>query len=209
MANERKLQNMASRKTALTPSDDFSEDPRLSAIRKGDLSVFDSFYHDIVPALLRFAQRIGPAYMAEDIIQDVMLDIWQRRETLVVRGSLRGYVFGAVRLRIADRVRYESATASVNEKLVESINPVAMGGSPAESPVAHTEAQELEAAVREALGKLPHQARMILTLRWIEGFKYIEIASALGISVDAAKKQGRRMEVIIQDLLSRFKPNRS
>ncbi len=200
---------MASRKNALTPSDDSSEDPRLSAIRKGDLSAFDAFYHDIVPALLRFAQRIGPAYMAEDIIQDVMLDIWQRRETLVVRGSLRGYVFGAVRLRIADRVRYESTTASANEKLVESIHPVAMGGNRGESPAAHTETQELEAAVREALTKLPPQARMILTLRWIEGFKYIEIASALGISVDAAKKQGRRMEVVIRDLLSRFKPGKS
>ncbi len=175
-------------------------------IRAGHLSAFDALYTAVVPSLLIFARRLAAGHLAEEAVQDVMLDVWERRETLEIRGSVRAYLFGAVRLRIADRLRREKVAASARQTMAIETDPMAVGGNMPTLPSADLEARELREAIQEALTNLPPQSRMILTLRWVDGMTYPEIAAVLGISVDAAKKQGRRMEVVLRVLLARFAP---
>jgi RNA polymerase sigma-70 factor (ECF subfamily) len=138
--------------------------------------------------------------MVEDVVQDVMIDLWTRHDTLAVQGNLRGYLFGAVRLRAANMNRRDSvaqrAAASVEDSQPHS----------AVDPLEHTETEELRTAINDALATLPERSRLILTMRWMDGLSYPEIAAALGTSVDAAKKQGRRIELIVRNLLGRFAP---
>ena len=84
--------------------------------------------------------------------------------------------------------------------------PVLAVGALPSSPDQTAAVHELQAAIDAALTQLPVRARLILTLRWFDGLSYPEIAEVLDVSVEAAKKQGRRAERIIRPLLARFAP---
>ena len=185
-----------------TPAD---ERRWIEGIRCGQMEAFDALYRAMVPALLRFAERMAPGHLAEDAVQDIMLDLWERRSVLSIQGSVRGYLFGAVRLRIADRLRRERSAEAANNALENQYSPHSVENSES-LPSSAVELSELNAAVEKALASLPERSRLILTLRWIDGMSYPEIASILDISVDAAKKQGRRMEIALREILARFAP---
>lgn len=170
----------------------------LDGLRAGHLSAFDELYLALVPALLRFARRFVSADVAEDVIQDVLVDLWERRDTVRVRGSLRGYLFGATRHRIADLRRRDG----VVERHAEVLRLRAV----TESAEPMIDRWELDRAVHDALATLSDRARLVLTLRWSDGLTYPEIAEALDISIEAAKKQGQRAEVVVRGLLARFAP---
>jgi RNA polymerase sigma-70 factor (ECF subfamily) len=79
-------------------------------------------------------------------------------------------------------------------------------GVPIALPDQVAEANDLQTSVDAALSALPPRSRLIITLRWIDGLSYPEISEVLGISTDAAKKQGRRVELALRTLLARFAP---
>lgn len=174
----------------------------LAGIRIGDVSAFDALYRAIVPGLLTFGRRLTPLPLAEDAVQDVMVDLWERRDRLALQGSLRGYLFGAVRLRIADRLRHEQVVDRTAQRLATQATFEMASVAPTQSE--QLEASELSEAIERALATLPPKSRLILTLRWMNGMSYPEIATALGMSTDAAKKQGYRMEIVVRKLLADF-----
>ncbi len=178
----------------------------LRRIQAGSHEARDTLYVALVPSLYTFAQRFVPADAAEDVVQDVMLDLWDRREGLMIRGSIRGYLFGAVKRRIAGHKRHEGVVRNVTDAMTHGVIPMLSSALPSMTPADAAEASELEQRVTVALATLSTQSRLILTLHWIEGLSYAEIADTLGISVAAAKKQGRRMEVVIRNLLAHFAP---
>jgi RNA polymerase sigma-70 factor (ECF subfamily) len=171
----------------------------LSGLRAGHLSAFDNNYLGVVPALLQFARRFVAADVAEDVVQDVLVDLWERRDRVVVRGTLRGYLFGATRRRIAD-LRRREGVAERHAAVVRADEVAAHDG---ESVI---DVHELDCAVHDALATLSDRARLILMMRWGDGLSYPEIAEALEISVESAKKQGHRTELMVRALLARFAP---
>jgi RNA polymerase sigma factor (sigma-70 family) len=63
----------------------------------------------------------------------------------------------------------------------------------------------LTTTLDQLLNTLSERNRVIMTLRWIHGMTYEQIAGVLGISNDAAKKQGRRLQRLLAPLLERFR----
>ena len=83
----------------------------LAGIRSGQFDSFRSMFETLMPELWRFARLSVPSDIAEDIVQDVMFDLWQRRETVDVHNGLTPYLFGAVRNRVAKYLRHEQIVA--------------------------------------------------------------------------------------------------
>ncbi len=65
------------------------------------------FQHD-TPILIRFARLSVPVATAEDIVQDVMLNLWIHRQTISTRQRLSLYLFGAVKKRLTRSTRIRS-----------------------------------------------------------------------------------------------------
>src|SRR5688572_24467295 len=69
-------------------------------VRAGDHEAFRILYLNTFNDLWSFARRyVESAAVAEEIVQDVFLKLWERRERWEVRGSVRSYLLGAVRNR--------------------------------------------------------------------------------------------------------------
>ncbi len=171
------------------------------ALQDDDEYALRSIYTQLGSVLYHFAQRLVSADLAEDVVQDVLIDLWDRRSSLMIRGSLKSYLLGATyrrALNVQRRMRIvQRAAVRITDD--DALLPVR-----AESPDRMVESREARAAVAIAIATLPHRTQLILALRWHDNLTYEEISDILEISVDAAKKQGRRGEQALSGLLRDF-----
>ena len=80
----------------------------VARIRGGDAPAFEALFHAYHAPLCAFANRlVGVRDLAEEIVQEVFLYIWERRETWDVRSSVKSYLFTAVRNAAMSYLRHE------------------------------------------------------------------------------------------------------
>ena len=94
-----------------------------------------------------------------------------------------------LRRRISGRKRYESS---------DDLSAIAAGGP---GPVQCAESRELAERLRRALGRLPELQSEIYCLRHLSELSYEEIASELGVSVDAVGVNLHRASARLRELL--------
>lgn len=143
--------------------------------------LFDMYYEK----LYLFAEKyIYDSDKAHDIVQDVFLKIWENAEQLVLRLSIQHYLFTSVRngclnylksLQIEDRNNRKYVEAYIESQNVDMV-----------------EDEELLAKIRQVLDELPEKCREVCELRFVEGYKYSEIATRLGMNENTVKAQLHR-----------------
>ena len=152
-------------------------------IRRGDESGFDQVFRLHYPDLVRMAESIvRERALAEEIAQDVMLELWRRRESLDIEQTFRGYLIRSTRNRALNHVRHQKIVA--REAATASLDPPS-------SPSAEDEmlGKELERTIRNAIDDLPESCKEVFELSRGQGLKYAEIAEVLKISVKTVEKR--------------------
>lgn len=144
-----------------------------------------SFRNDILPlkdTLYRLALRITLNNAeAEDIVQDTLLKVWNRRDDWHEMENIEAYSMTVCRNLALDRIaRADNRTASIDDKGIERPDT----GS---SPLEIASQRDHIAIVRRLIDSLPEKQRSCIQLRDIEGRTYKEIAQVLGISEEQVK----------------------
>ena len=148
-------------------------------VRDGDEAAFEQIFRTYYARLVTFAcAKLGSQALAEEMVQDVFLRIWKRREQWVVERSLAAYVFRAVRNRVLNarrsiRLEVSYAADAANEIEVET----------AECCDDRLRDAEIGAALAHALALMPDRPRQVFVLSRRQGLSYAEIAEVLGIAV--------------------------
>ncbi|MFL5640621.1 MAG: RNA polymerase sigma-70 factor [Gemmatimonadaceae bacterium] len=173
----------------------------LDPLRKGDEGAFDQVFRSYYADLVRMAESIvrGRA-LAEEIAQDVMLELWRRRESLEVEQNLRAYLIRSTRNRALNHIRHEKVVA--REIAVAALDP--QSSPSAEDDMMGT---ELEEAVGRAIEALPASCREVFQLSRAGGLKYSEIAIALDISVKTVEKRMGQALAELRAELAAWLPN--
>jgi RNA polymerase sigma-70 factor (ECF subfamily) len=157
-------------------------DPRLdahllAALRAGDDAAFERFFRAWYPGLADYAVRIlGAPDLAEDAVQEVMVEVWKRRESLPEADALPAWLHRSVRNRALNQLRFRQRVAGGDPESLP-------GQQIAATAPRHLIEDELAAAVGEAIGDLPPRTREVFVLSREQGLTYPAIASTLGISV--------------------------
>ena len=144
------------------------------------------FRTDILPLkneLDRLALRItlNPAE-AEDVVQDTMIKIWNRREQWDEIASIEAFSLTLCRNLALDRnKRADNQTAQLDD----SHDPP--DRSYASNPEEQTVQRDRIALVRKLIDSLPEKQRSCMQLRDIEGKSYKEIAAVMNISEQQVK----------------------
>jgi RNA polymerase sigma-70 factor (ECF subfamily) len=178
-------------------SHDTSEQDLQRRIRAGDESAFDVVFRTHYPRLVRMAESVvRERAPAEEIAQEVMLELWRRRESLEVEQSFGAYLMRSTRNRALNYVRHQRI---VERELASATL------EPRESPGTDAEilGVELETVVREAIADLPERCREVFELSRVQGMRYVDIASVLQISVKTVEK---RMGQALSELRDRLEP---
>lgn len=167
----------------------------LDRIRRGDREAFDWAFRAYYAPLVGVAESlVRSRALAEELVQDVMLALWQKRDTMVVDDSVRAYLHKATRNRAFNHLRHERVQKKSAPYVAESpfVPP---------SAHAHLADAEIAAAVGAALEHLPDRCREVFELSRGKNMKYAEIATALGISVKTVEAQmGKALRILREQL---------
>ena len=155
----------------------------LERVRAGDEAAYDTVFRAWYAPLVRVAGALlKDTDAAEEVVQDVMVELWRRRHVMDTGITIRAYLLRAVRNRSLNHLRHlkvrRDTTVDVEAMYDE---PVA-----SDQPVV---ARELGEAVRVALDELPPRCREVFDLSRVQGLKYSEIAETLGISQKTVEAQ--------------------
>lgn len=170
------------------------------ALRLGDEAAFGQVFRAHYNALCRYAMGIvGDAENAEEVVQDVFLRIWEKRETLEITSSLKSYLFRAVHNGCMNHLERHKKKVRLDEAPLKIVHQ-------ADTSAPDIQSKELEKAIADALQTLPEQCRRVFELSRFEELKYREIAETLGISVKTVENQMGKALRLMREKLAPFLP---
>ena len=142
------------------------------------------FTHKILPIkdkLFRFSLRIvRNSAIAEDVVQEVFIKLWNKREELEQLHNVEAWCMKATRNLSIDKLRSKhSKVGFIPEGYDVS--------STAATPDRVTESNDTISRVKTMMEKLPEKQKMVMQLRDIEEMTYQEISDTLDMPMSQVK----------------------
>jgi RNA polymerase sigma-70 factor (ECF subfamily) len=149
-----------------------------SLITNGDQKKFRQLMELTSDELLWFAIGfLKNKEIAEEIVSDVYVNIWNNRSQLEKINNLKSYLFTSVRNGCVSHLRKVK-----NEKIISIDSVKEFSFIPFEGPEEGLVEKEIIEQIYEAIETLPCKCKMVFTLAKINGLKYKEIAEVLDIT---------------------------
>jgi len=161
------------------------------ALNKGDLTAFRQLYSEYYIPLCVYANHFTKRKdIAEEIVQDVFLNIWEQREQLRIISSLKAYLFTSTRNQCLNHLKHLQVVMEYNDyytQLLKDAQDYYIISQ--ESGDSIMIANELEQSLKEAIDLLPDGCRKVFLMSRFDGLKHKDIAEKLGITLNTVDKQ--------------------
>jgi RNA polymerase sigma-70 factor (ECF subfamily) len=173
----------------------------LERLRQGDTAAFDAIFRAWYGPLVGTAERmLRDRAVAEELVQEVMLELWRRRESLAADSSAQAYLFQATRNRVLNHLRH----LKIEQRSEPEVQSTLASTPHADAVVVQ---EELDVAIQRAVQALPDRCREVFELSRVHGLKYAEIAKTLGISVKTVEAQMGKALRMLRERLAHWLPN--
>jgi len=163
---------------------------------------FNDFEKMVIPfkdKLYRFSLRIvGNAFDAEDVIQEVMVKLWKKREVLETVENKEAWCMTITRNMSIDWLRGKKKP-SLDIADRQDIKDTSIDAQ------SQMELNDLQKMVRNCIAELPEKQKEVIHLRDIEGYSYKEIAEITHTSVDQVKVLIYRGRQRLKDIITKRK----
>ena len=164
----------------------------ISELRSQSHEVFEYIFKMYYPDLYRLANAyLMSGALAEDIVQDVFVSLWEMAKTLPFDTNLKQYLYSSVKHGCLDYLKHLQVIDSSMDKLTEAL---VFSGT-----VEYEDNQELLEKVRQVLSELPNQQRKVLELKFFKGMNYKEIAIELNVSEESVHTHVKRAYKFLRD----------
>jgi RNA polymerase sigma-70 factor (family 1) len=166
---------------------------------KHTLNSFEELFRNNYAKLCFFAlQFLGDEDAVKDIVQDVFINYWNKRESLsIAEDSISAFLYSAVKNACLNKLRrLKLEQGYLNQQEVD----------PAEDAIVlnHMIKSEMITEINKIISTLPDGCQKIFKMGYLEGLKNPQIAAQLGITVNTVKTQKKRG---LQLLKLRLNPN--
>lgn len=159
--------------------------------------VFKKLFEDLYPELVIYANGyLFDKASCEDIIQEVFVCLWENSKEINLRMSLRAYLYSMVRNRCLNVLKAIKITDT--SKVLEE--QVALNMDYDFDGFLNEEKKIRSGQVLAIIENLPLKMRTIAELRFIENYRYKEIADELNVSINTVKTQLKRAKVKLGEL---------
>jgi RNA polymerase sigma-70 factor (ECF subfamily) len=168
-------------------------DLQLRIAQYEDMKAYKQLYELLGDGLYRFSYSlVRSAEVAEEIVSDVFLKLWQMRSRLSEIDNLRVYLFTIARNCSLNYLERNTDSRVIG---LESLDSAAFveGANPADLCIS----SDLANQMRRIVQQLPPQCRLIFQLVREEGLRYKEVATILDISPYTVRNQ---LAIAIQKL---------
>jgi RNA polymerase sigma-70 factor (ECF subfamily) len=159
------------------------------------LSDFENLFKTYFSALTGFSQTfVYDEDAAKEIVQNVYISLWDKREDLDLKQSLKSYLYTSVRNRslnyLRDHKKFRSQLLDDDLSQIEATEE--------SDPLVNEELQE---KINQAINLLPAKCKQVFELSRNEGLKYKQIAEQLDISVKTVENQiSKALKILREEL---------
>jgi len=152
-----------------------------------EIGIIEQLFRQYHKLLKLYALKyINDPAVVEDIVQDVFLELWNRRKEIVYEEAIKSYLFKAVYNRALNHLTSKAyTTQSSLEDNSYSQNLLHKEEDSIESILI---VKELQGAIDSYVDSLPPQRKKVFLLSRRYGLKNKEIAEQLGISLKSVEK---------------------
>ena len=170
----------------------------LSAIQNGDLKAYGILFRRYYPMLCAYATRFVELKDAEEIVQDVMLWLWETRQTQTFETSLSQYLFRTVYHRAINQIVRHQSQLRADTLFYENMQEMLQDTD-------FYQLEELQKRIKEAVEALPPTYREAFVMHRFENKGYKDIAEILQVSpktVDYRIQQAlKQLRITLKDYL--------
>ena len=146
--------------------------------------------------LFRYALRIvGNQMVAEDVVQEVLVKVWQKRKELAEIENKEAWCMTVTRNLALDKLRRKKV-------ILDNVDDHRNIADKSMTPYRSLQSEDTMTLIREAIAQLPEAQQHVIHLRDIEGYKYQEIADITGYSIDKVKVYLHRARISLRHKLT-------
>jgi len=150
-----------------------------------DTQAYKQLFQLFYPSLVSFATSIiRSKELSEEIVSDVFIKIWEKRQQLDKVENLSFYLFTAVKNKCLNQLQDQKNKASfeIDDTVIEFRS---LYHDPEEKLIS----AEIIRQIQQAIQDLPPRCRLIFKLVKEEGFKYKEAAELMQLSIKTIENQ--------------------
>jgi RNA polymerase sigma-70 factor (ECF subfamily) len=145
-------------------------------LKEGSEQAFEAVYKNFYKGLCAFAlQYVEEKEECEEIVQDVMMWLWENRKTLMPEMSVKSLLFTIVKNKCLNSLSHKQIKQRVHESLFAKFE------NQFEDPDLYI-GHEMMAKLNQAIQNLPEDYRTAFTMNRFEDQTYDDIAAKMGVS---------------------------
>jgi RNA polymerase sigma-70 factor (ECF subfamily) len=144
--------------------------------------------------------------LAKEIVQDVFLKIWDNRESLVIKSSLKSYIYQMTHNLCIDHLRNRANKRNLSLISYDDLK-MRLDIFELKDPDSFFDtlfSEQMENAIHHAIEELPEQCREVFILSRYDSLSYPQISQKLNISLSTTKTQMCRAMNKLKDALKDF-----
>ena len=170
----------------------------INSLKNDDSRAFDiiykAYYNKLCNYIYSFSRNSD---IAEDIVQEILLNLWKNRKTINIHTSIKSYLYKSVYYTYIDHYRKKQhenkQLEAIRFNTIQSILD-------AEEPSIEGKLTRL----RLAIDVLPPKGKEVFVLSKIQGYKYKEIAKMLNISISTVETHmGKSLKFLRSKLMDK------
>ena len=172
----------------------------LKHLKKGKTPAYTYLVDLYYEQLCNYAKNLArDDYQSEDIVQNVIVRIWQQRDKLNSNINIKNYLYRSVYNEFIDQYRRSNAITALEKKYIEGLDIVLEDEE-------FNNSERIMAMVMKTVENLPPKCRETFLLSKKEGLTYIEIAEYQNVSVNTVEKQiGKAIRIVRETLKDKIK----
>lgn len=180
-----------------TLTNKLSDGELIALLKAGDERAFDRLFRKFYPALCFFAGRyLTVKGLAEEVVQDAMLKLWQRRADFDTFNALKAFLYISIKNACLDGI------ASEKRKINRDSNWYLQQEHFEHDIQEQIIQSEVLTEISQAIAMLPEQCRNIMKMSYQQGMSGKQIAEALQITVSTVNNQKARGILLLRKNLS-------
>jgi len=160
-----------------------SEKKLVKHLKKGSASAYSYIVDFYYKKLCDYASNLArDNFKSEDIVQNVIIRMWQNREKLNPKISIKNYLYKSVYNEFIDQYRKEVAVTLLEKKYIEGLDTFIENEN-------ENNISRLMAIVQKEIEQLPTKCKETFLLSKQDGLTYIEIAEFQNVSINTVENQ--------------------
>lgn len=172
------------------------EQELIEKLKQGQIHAYEFLFNHHYDWLCNYIfQLSGDRDLSKDLVQDVMIRLWEKRKQINIKGSLKGYLFKACHNQFLQQLRKQKKQPD----LLDKIRWDTIYESYFEQKEDDTYLKSTRLKLEELIDKLPPKCKEIFIMNKLERRKYREIALDMGISIKTVENQMSKALRIIRE----------